>query len=78
MAIALNLIVKGDVQFNAIAAASILAKTYRDAWMHRLAAQFPGYHWDKNVGYPTPAHRQAIQQLGLTPYHRKSFRLISS
>jgi ribonuclease HII len=71
-------IVKGDAHFNAIAAASILAKTYRDAFMQRLAQQFPGYSWEKNVGYPTLAHRQAIQKLGLTPYHRQSFRCIGT
>ena len=69
-------IVQGDAQFNAIAAASILAKTHRDAFMQQLAKQFPGYHWEKNVGYPTLGHRQAIQKLGITPYHRQSFRLI--
>ena len=71
-------IVRGDAQFSAIAAASVLAKTYRDAYMRTLSAQFPGYYWEKNVGYPTPAHRQAIQQLGITPYHRKTFRLVPS
>jgi len=70
-------IIRGDAQFSAIAAASILAKTYRDAYMHTLAAQFPGYHWETNVGYPTPAHRRAIQQLGITPYHRKTFSACS-
>lgn len=71
-------IVRGDTQFSAIAAASVLAKTHRDAYMRTLSAQFPGYYWEKNVGYPTPAHRQAIQQLGITPYHRKTFRLVPS
>ncbi|MEM7383206.1 MAG: ribonuclease HII [Bacteroidota bacterium] len=71
-------IVQGDAQFSAIAAASVLAKTHRDAYMHTLAAQYPGYHWDKNVGYPTPAHRHAIQQLGITLHHRKTFRLAAS
>ena len=71
-------IVRGDTQFSAIAAASVLAKTHRDANMRTLSAQFPGYYWEKNVGYPTPAHRQAIQQLGITPYHRKTFRLVPS
>jgi ribonuclease HII len=69
-------LVKGDAQFNAIAAASILAKTHRDAFMQQLAKQFPGYHWEKNVGYPTLGHRQAIQKLGLTPYHRQTFRFV--
>ena len=69
-------IVKGDAQLAPIAAASVLAKTYRDALMHQLAQRFPGYGWASNVGYPTQAHRQAIQQLGVTPYHRHSFRLV--
>ncbi len=68
-------IVKGDAKLAPIAAASILAKVYRDALMHQLAQAFPGYGWESNVGYPTPAHRQAIQQLGVTPYHRKTFSL---
>lgn len=71
-------IVRGDAQFSAIAAASVLAKTHRDAYMRTLSAQFPGYYWEKNVGYPTLAHRQAIQQLGTTPYHRQTFRLVPS
>jgi ribonuclease HII len=71
-------IVKGDAQFNAIAAASILAKTYRDAFMQQLAKQFPGYYWEKNVGYPTLGHRQAIQKLGITPYHRQTFRFVGT
>lgn len=69
-------IVKGDTKFCAIAAASVMAKTHRDALMHQLSEQFPGYFWEKNVGYPTKAHRAAIQQLGVTPYHRKTFRLM--
>ena len=68
-------IVKGDAKFYPIAAASILAKTYRDALMHNLASQLPGYAWETNVGYPTQAHRQAIGQLGISPYHRKTFRV---
>ena len=71
-------IIRGDAQFSAIAAASVLAKTHRDAYMRTLAGQFPGYHWEKNVGYPTPVHRRAIQQLGITPYHRKTFRLVAN
>jgi ribonuclease HII len=67
-------IVKGDARLAPIAAASVLAKTYRDALMHVLAKDFPGYGWASNVGYPTKAHRQAIQQLGITPHHRHSFR----
>jgi len=66
-------IVDGDAQFNAIAAASIIAKTYRDAYMFQLSVQYPGYAWERNVGYPTAAHRKAILELGLTPYHRKSY-----
>jgi ribonuclease HII len=69
-------IVRGDAQLAPIAAASVLAKTYRDALMCQLAQGFPGYGWESNVGYPTKAHRQAIQQLGITPHHRHSFRLI--
>ena len=57
-----------------IAAASILAKTYRDAYMRRLAEEFPGYGWEKNMGYPTRQHREAIARLGLTPHHRKSYK----
>lgn len=71
-------IVKGDAKFAAIAAASILAKTYRDTLMQHLAQNFPGYGWESNVGYPTKAHRQGIQQQGITPHHRKSFRLLPS
>ncbi|ACE06518.1 hypothetical protein Aasi_1185 [Candidatus Amoebophilus asiaticus 5a2] len=70
-------IIDGDAQFNAIAAASILAKTYRDAYMHQLSIQYPDYGWEKNVGYPTVTHRKAIQELGLTPYHRKSYKLLA-
>ncbi len=69
-------IVKGDAQFASIAAASILAKTYRDALMQELAHHFPGYGWENNVGYPTPFHRYAIQYWGITPHHRKSYRKI--
>lgn len=68
-------IVKGDGQYLSIAAASILAKTYRDELMQRLALEYPGYGWETNVGYPTEFHRKAIQELGMTPIHRKSFRL---
>lgn len=71
-------IVKGDAKFLSIAAASVLAKTHRDELMHKLADQFPGYGWETNVGYPTPAHRDGIKLLGITPYHRKSFQLIPS
>lgn len=68
-------IVKGDGKYAAIAAASILAKTHRDAYMMQLAVEYPQYHWHKNKGYPAPAHRAAIQAHGLTPHHRRSFRL---
>lgn len=69
-------IIKGDAAYLSIAAASILAKTYRDEIMQKLAEQFPGYGWKTNVGYPTPEHREGIRQLGITPYHRKSFTLL--
>jgi ribonuclease HII len=69
-------IVKGDAAYLSIAAASILAKTYRDEIMQKLAEQFPGYGWKTNVGYPTLEHREGIRQLGITPYHRKSFTLL--
>ena len=59
-----------------IAAASILAKTYRDAYMSDLALQFPEYHWQQNKGYPTPEHRRAIAEYGATPHHRKTFQLL--
>lgn len=69
-------IVKGDGKYMSIAAASILAKTHRDRLMTNLAQQYPGYGWETNAGYPTIKHRDAIRQLGVTPYHRKSFRLL--
>lgn len=68
--------VKGDARFMSIAAASILAKTYRDDIMLDLHQQFPNYGWDKNKGYPTKAHRAAIAQHGPTPHHRMSFTLL--
>lgn len=71
-------IVKGDGKYQAIAAASILAKTFRDEYMERLAQEFPQYGWQSNKGYPTPQHREAIRQYGVTPYHRKSFDLLGS
>lgn len=67
-------IVKGDGKFASIAAASILAKVYRDNLMTDFAKKYPGYGWEKNVGYPTRFHREGIIKLGLTPLHRKSFR----
>ena len=69
-------VVKGDARYLSIAAASILAKTYRDDEMHRLAALYPGYGWERNAGYPTTAHREAIARLGVTPYHRRTFKLV--
>lgn len=68
--------VKGDGKFANIAAASILAKTYRDDFMLRLHSEFPQYAWNRNKGYPTPAHRKAIAEFGPTPYHRMSFTLL--
>ncbi|MGN1172758.1 MAG: ribonuclease HII [Muribaculaceae bacterium] len=68
--------VKGDGRFANIAAASILAKTHRDEFMRRIHDEYPMYHWDVNKGYPTKAHRQAIEQFGPSPYHRMSFTLI--
>lgn len=67
-------IIKGDGKYLAIAAASILAKTYRDDYMNRLAEEYPQYDWLSNKGYPTKKHREAIAEHGLTPYHRKTFR----
>lgn len=71
-------IVKGDAHYLSIAAASVLAKTYRDDLMEQLAIQYPGYGWHTNVGYPTTEHRDGIRALGITPYHRKSFTLLPS
>ena len=68
-------VVKGDGKYLSIAAASVLAKTYRDEYMLRLHEQYPQYHWDTNMGYPTKAHYEAIRQFGITPFHRKSFKL---
>lgn len=68
-------VVKGDGKYLSIAAASVLAKTYRDEYMLRLHEQYPHYHWDTNMGYPTKAHYEAIRQYGITPVHRKSFKL---
>ena len=68
-------VVKGDAKYMSIAAASILAKTHRDEYMEQLHCQYPDYHWDKNKGYPTKAHYEAIARCGITPYHRKSFTL---
>lgn len=68
-------IVKGDGKYLSIAAASILAKTYRDDYMEKLSAEFPHYGWQQNKGYPTVQHRNAILQHGLTPHHRRTFRV---
>lgn len=72
-----NTYVKGDGRYANIAAASILAKTERDLYMTAAAEQYPGYGWEENKGYPTAAHRQAIERLGTTPLHRLSFRLLA-
>ncbi len=69
-------IIKGDGKYYSIAAASILAKTYRDLYMLELAEKHPDYDWENNKGYPTKKHREAIQLHGATPYHRRSFRLL--
>ncbi|SFU34607.1 RNase HII [Pustulibacterium marinum] len=69
-------IVKGDGKYMSIAAASVLAKTYRDAYMEEIHKEFPMYNWKKNKGYPTKEHRAAIEKYGITKYHRKSFRLL--
>lgn len=69
-------VVKGDGKYLAIAAASILAKTYRDDYMNALATEYPAYDWQSNKGYPTAMHRAAIASHGITPYHRKSFNLL--
>lgn len=69
-------IIKGDGKYLSIAAASILAKTYRDEYMNRIHEEYPMYQWKKNKGYPTKEHREAIRRYGTTKYHRKSFRLL--
>ena len=69
-------IVKGDGKYQAIAAASILAKTFRDDYMNRLAQEYPYYDWHRNKGYPTPAHREGIRLHGISPYHRRSYNLL--
>ena len=68
-------VVKGDGKYMSIAAASILAKTHRDELMQEYARQYPGYGWERNAGYPTKEHREAISRLGITPIHRKTFRM---
>lgn len=67
--------IKGDARYMSIAAASILAKTYRDDFMAKLSHEYPAYHWDKNKGYPTAEHKESLVKYGITPYHRKSFKL---
>lgn len=69
-------IIKGDSKYLSIAAASILAKTYRDEYMKKIHEEFPMYNWKQNKGYPTKEHRAAIKKFGITKYHRKSFRLL--
>ncbi|PIQ14386.1 MAG: ribonuclease HII [Flavobacteriales bacterium CG18_big_fil_WC_8_21_14_2_50_32_9] len=69
-------IIKGDGKFMSIAAASILAKTYRDEFVQKMHNEFPDYNWSQNKAYPTKAHRNAIRKFGTTPYHRMSFRLL--
>jgi ribonuclease HII len=68
--------IKGDGRFVSIAAASILAKTWRDEYMRKIHSEFPHYGWEKNKGYGTADHRKAIEQFGLSPYHRKSFNIL--
>jgi ribonuclease HII len=69
-------IIKGDSKYLSIAAASVLAKTYRDAYMNSIHDEYPMYNWKQNKGYPTKEHREAIKKYGITKYHRKSFRLL--
>lgn len=69
-------IIKGDTKYMSIAAASILAKTYRDTYMEQIHEEYPMYNWKQNKGYPTAEHREAIRKHGVTRYHRKSFRLL--
>lgn len=71
-------VVKGDGKYLSIAAASVLAKTYRDDYMNAIAAEYPVYNWVSNKGYPTLKHREAIRAFGISPYHRKSFRLLET
>lgn len=75
MATPCTTVVKGDATYMSIAAASVLAKTHRDELMREYALRYPGYGWEKNMGYPTKAHREAICHLGPTPIHRRTFRL---
>lgn len=68
-------VVKGDGKFAPIAAASVLAKTFRDEYMREIAKEYPEYGWERNMGYPTPEHIEALRRYGMTPHHRKSFHL---
>lgn len=68
-------VVKGDATFASIAAASVLAKTHRDEYMRKIALEYPQYGWDRNMGYPTKEHIEAVRRYGLTPYHRRSFHV---
>jgi ribonuclease HII len=70
-------VIKGDAKFQSIAAASILAKTYRDEYMRDVHETYPEYNWAQNMGYPTKAHREAIKQFGATPLHRMTFTLLN-
>ncbi len=69
-------VIKGDGKFASIAAASILAKTHRDEYMHRIHQEYPQYGWDRNKGYGTATHRNALEKHGLTPHHRRSFQIL--
>lgn len=69
-------VVKGDAKYASIAAASVLAKTYRDEYMLKIAAEYPQYGWERNMAYPTKEHRAAIEKYGVTPYHRLSYKLL--
>lgn len=69
-------VVKGDSKYASIAAASVLAKTYRDEYMLKIAAEYPEYGWDRNMAYPTKEHRAAIEKYGITPHHRLSYKLL--
>lgn len=71
-------VIHGDAIYQSIAAASILAKTYRDEFMDRIHQEFPQYKWNENMGYPTKSHRDAIRKFGVTPYHRLSYRLLNN
>ncbi len=77
-AIPFECIIKGDGKYLSIAAASILAKTYRDEYMKQKANEYPGFSWETNMGYPTEAHREGIRNLGVTPLHRMTFQLLPS